>query len=48
MTITWELSAPDGMVLEPTTTYALVFLGDGGTYPKSYGPRTPMARMRRR
>ena len=22
------------MVLEPTTTYALVFLGDGGTYPK--------------
>ena len=30
----WELSAPDGMVLEPTTTYALVFLGDGGAYPK--------------
>ena len=30
----WELAAPDGMVLEPTTTYALVFLGDGGTYPK--------------
>ena len=29
----WELAAPDGMVLEPTTTYALVFLGDGGTYP---------------
>ena len=32
----WELSAPDGMVLEPTTTYALVFLGDGGTYPKMW------------
>ena len=30
----WELSAPDRMVLEPSTTYALVFLGDGGTYPK--------------
>ena len=29
----WELTAPDGMVLEPTTTYALVFLGDSGTYP---------------
>ena len=29
----WELAAPDGMVLEPTTTYALVLLGDGGTYP---------------
>ena len=29
----WELAAPDGMVLEPSTTYALVFLGDGGTYP---------------
>ena len=24
------------MVLEPTTTYALVFLGDGGTYPKMW------------
>ena len=32
----WELAAPDGMVLEPTTTYALVFLGDGGTYPKMW------------
>ena len=32
----WELSAPDGMVLEPTTTYAMVFLGDGGTYPKMW------------
>ena len=31
----WELTVPDGMVLEPSTTYALVFLGDGGgTYPK--------------
>ena len=33
---TWELAAPDGMVLEPSTTYALVFLGDGGTYPKMW------------
>ena len=32
----WELSAPDRMVLEPSTTYALVFLGDGGTYPKMW------------
>ena len=32
----WELAAPDGMVLEPSTTYALVFLGDGGTYPKMW------------
>ena len=33
----WELAAPDGMVLEPTTAYALVFLGDGGgTYPKMW------------
>ena len=32
----WELAAPDGMLLEPTTTYALVFLGDDGTYPKLF------------
>ena len=36
----WILAAPDGMVLQPTTTYALVFQGDAGTYPElwSIGP----------
>ena len=28
--------APEGTVLKPTTTYALVFLGDGGTYPEPW------------
>ena len=31
---TWYLVAPAGMVLKPTTTYALVFQGDAGTYPE--------------
>ena len=30
----WTLRAPEGTVLKPTTTYALVFQGDGGTYPE--------------
>ena len=31
---TWDLAAPAGTVLKPNTTYALVFQGDGGTYPE--------------
>ena len=31
---TWELTAPAGTVLNPSTTYALVFQGDAGTYPE--------------
>ena len=30
----WDLAAPDGTVLKPTTTYALVFQGDAGAYPE--------------
>ena len=30
----WYLSAPEGTVLEASTTYALVFEGKAGTYPK--------------
>ena len=29
----WKLKAPEGTVLKPTTTYALVFLGESGSYP---------------
>ena len=29
----WKLTAPEGTVLKPTTTYALVFLGESGSYP---------------
>ena len=29
----WKLKAPEGKVLKPTTTYALVFLGESGSYP---------------
>ena len=32
----WRLVAPEGTVLKPTTTYALVFLGDAGTYPEPW------------
>ena len=32
----WRLVAPEGTVLKPTTTYALVFLGDSGTYPEPW------------
>ena len=31
---TWDMAAPAGTVLKPNTTYALVFQGDGGTYPE--------------
>ena len=31
---TWEITAPAGTVLKPSTTYALVFQGDAGTYPE--------------
>ena len=30
----WHLEAPEGTVLEASTTYALVFQGAGGAYPK--------------
>ena len=30
----WEITAPQGTVLKPSTTYALVFQGDSGTYPE--------------
>ena len=30
----WYLTAPEGTVLEASTTYALVFQGRGGSYPK--------------
>ena len=33
---TWTLAAPAGTVLKPSTTYALVFKGDAGTYPDLY------------
>ncbi len=33
---TWTLAAPAGTVLKPSTTYALVFKGDSGTYPGLY------------
>ena len=32
----WRLVAPEGTVLKPTTTYAMVFLGDAGTYPEPW------------
>ena len=32
----WTLAAPAGTVLKPSTTYALVFKGDAGTYPDLY------------
>ena len=32
--IYWHLEAPEGTVLEASTTYALVFQGAGGAYPK--------------
>ena len=31
---TWEITAPAGTVLKPSTTYALVFKGDSSTYPE--------------
>ena len=31
-----RLEAPEGTVLKASTTYALVFQGDGGAYPKLY------------
>ena len=30
----WVITAPQGTVLKPSTTYALVFRGDSGTYPE--------------
>ena len=30
----WVIKAPAGTVLKPSTTYALVFRGDSGTYPE--------------
>ena len=30
----WKLTAPEGTVLKPRTTYALVFQGDAGAYPE--------------
>ena len=30
----WDVTAPQGTVLKPRTTYALVFHGDGVTYPE--------------
>ena len=32
----WRLVAPEGTVVKPTTTYAMVFLGDAGTYPEPW------------
>ena len=29
----WKLTAPEGTVLKPSTTYALVFQGESGSYP---------------